>query len=85
MLEYTHKTFMQGIKNMHYETFEALLSSVGLSKKEFAGLVKMNYTSVTNWKQSDSVPEWVDSWIQNYKFKNFYDVVKTEFDKQKDI
>nr|WP_314467976.1 hypothetical protein [uncultured Campylobacter sp.] len=45
----------------------------------------MNYTSVTNWKQSDSVPEWVDSWIQNYKFKNFYDVVKTEFDKQKDI
>ena len=59
---------------MQYDAFEAMLGAVNLSKKEFAELVKMNYTSVTNWKQSDNVPEWVESWLENYdkarKFDN---------------
>ena len=51
---------------MQYDAFEAMLGVVNLYKKEFAELVKMNYTSVTNWKQSDNVPEWVESWLINY-------------------
>lgn len=51
---------------MQYDNFETLLQTVGLTKREFAELVKMNYTSVTNWKQSDNVPDWVESWLNNY-------------------
>ncbi|WP_346746252.1 hypothetical protein [uncultured Campylobacter sp.] len=69
---------------MQYDTFEAMLGAVGLSKKEFAELVKMNYTSVTNWKQSDNVPEWVESWLINYdkarKFDNAVGLVNNLVD-----
>ncbi len=69
---------------MQYDTFEAMLGAVSLSKKEFAELVKMNYTSVTNWKQSDNVPEWVESWLINYdkarKFDNAVGLVNNLVD-----
>lgn len=57
---------------MDNKEFESLLKNTGLSKKEFAVEVGMNYNSVTNWNKSDKVPEWVKSWIENYiKAKNF--------------
>ena len=69
---------------MQYDTFEAMLGVANLSKKEFAELVKMNYTSVTNWKQSDNVPEWVESWLINYdkarKFDNAVGLVNNLVD-----
>ena len=69
---------------MQYDNFEALLQEVGISKKEFAELVKMNYTSVTNWKQSNNVPEWVESWLINYDKACKFDKAKgliTDFTK----
>ena len=51
---------------MNYEIFEVLLKQANINKKEFANLVEMNYTSITNWKNTDNVPKWVKSWLQNY-------------------
>ncbi|MGJ0493296.1 helix-turn-helix domain-containing protein [Aliarcobacter cryaerophilus] len=52
---------------MNYEIFEELLKEANLTKKEFAELVDMNYTSVTNWNKSEKIPSWVKSWLENYK------------------
>jgi len=51
---------------MNNEAFETLLKRAGLSKKEFATLVEMNYNSVTNWNKSDKIPQWVNSWLNLY-------------------
>ena len=51
---------------MNNQAFEELLKSAGLSKKEFARLVEMNYNSVTNWNKSDKIPQWVGSWLNLY-------------------
>ena len=51
---------------MDNQTFENLLRQAGLSKKEFAQLVEMNYNSVTNWNKSDKIPQWVESWLKLY-------------------
>ena len=51
---------------MNNQTFEELLKSAGLSKKDFATLVEMNYNSVTNWNKSDKIPQWVNSWLTLY-------------------
>lgn len=52
---------------MNYDEFENKLKSVSLSKKDFSEMVKMSYTGVTNWKQTNSIPGWVDSWLENYE------------------
>ena len=66
--------------------FDEALKNIGLSRQDFCNITGLAYSSVSNWNdEKKPIPSWVDSWIQNYKFKNFYDVVKTEFDKQKDI
>ena len=51
---------------MNNEDFEELLKNANLNKKEFATLVEMNYTSVTNWAGNNNVPKWVKSWLENY-------------------
>lgn len=51
---------------MKNEVFEELLRQAKINKKEFANLVEMNYTSVTNWASNDNVPRWVRSWLKNY-------------------
>jgi len=51
---------------MNYEIFETLLKQAKINKKEFANLVEMNYTSITNWKNTDNIPKWVKSWLENY-------------------
>ena len=52
---------------MTNEEFEALLKPTGLTKKEFAKLVKMSYGGVVNWGRShQSVPDWVESWLEMY-------------------
>ena len=71
---------------MNKEKFSEELKKLNITKKEFADMCGISYMTVNNWNDENRpIPAWVDSWIQNYKFKNFYDVVKTEFDKQKDI
>ena len=51
---------------MDNEEFNTLLKKASLTKKAFSELVKMNYASVTNWKQSNSIPYWVKSWLTLY-------------------
>lgn len=73
-------------KKMTKKDFDEALKNIGLSRQDFCNITGLAYSSVSNWNdEKKPIPAWVDSWIQNYKFKNFYDVVKTEFDKQKDI
>jgi DNA-binding transcriptional regulator YiaG len=51
---------------MNNQAFEELLKSAGLSKKDFAALVEMNYNSVTNWNKSNKVPQWVEPFLKLY-------------------
>jgi len=52
---------------MTNEDFEKILKSTKLTKKEFAKMVKMSYGGVVNWGRShQSVPEWVESWLEMY-------------------
>ena len=52
---------------MNYDEFENKLKAINLSKKEVSEMVKMSYTGVTNWKQTNAIPGWVDSWLENYE------------------
>jgi len=65
---------------MNNNAFEELLNTAGLSKKDFANLVEMNYNSVTNWNKSDKIPQWVNSWltlyIENAKCKELKQLLK---------
>ncbi len=65
---------------MTYDEFDTRLKSVNLSKKEFADITQMSYTSVTNWKQTDNIPGWVESWLQNYIKSAKFDKAKKIFD-----
>ena len=52
---------------MTNEEFEIKLKNVKLTKKEFSRMVKMSYGGVVNWGRShQSVPEWVESWLEMY-------------------
>ncbi|HDZ4253984.1 TPA: XRE family transcriptional regulator [Campylobacter jejuni] len=67
---------------MTYEKFESILKKCNLSKKEFALIVDMSYTSITNWKQNINVPSWVKSWLENYikaqKYNKIKDLIKDD-------
>ena len=52
---------------MNYDEFENKLKSISLSKKDFSEMVKMSYTGVTNWRQTNSIPGWVNSLLINYE------------------
>ncbi len=51
---------------MNNQLFEELLKEGKLSKKDFAGLVKMNYNSIVNWNKLDKIPQWVETWLNLY-------------------
>lgn len=65
---------------MHFLEFEALLKEAGLKKGEFASKVSMQSGSVSNWKRSEKIPNWVKSWlvlyIENNKYKTLKKVIK---------
>ncbi len=52
---------------MNKNIFIKLLKEVGLSKKEFASLSKVSYGTVSNWSEDRPIPDWVESWLQNYR------------------
>ncbi|WP_249321669.1 MULTISPECIES: XRE family transcriptional regulator [unclassified Campylobacter] len=59
------------------DEFNNLLKSASLSKREFCDIIGLNYNSINNWGSGDiKVPEWVESWIENYKFKSRFHEVK---------
>ena len=51
---------------MKKEEFNNLLKKADLTKKVFAGIIDMKYTSVNNWGGSQKFPRWVKSWLENY-------------------
>ena len=62
---------------MTYEEFEELLKKLNINKKEFAGLVEMSYQTIMNWNNTNNVPKWVKSWLENYiKAKMSDEVIK---------
>ena len=61
---------------MMYQEFNENLKELNLSKKDFAEQVGMNYASVTNWKHSKSLPNWLDSWMKYYKRAKNYEMIK---------
>ncbi|QKF59289.1 hypothetical protein [Aliarcobacter lanthieri] len=51
---------------MHNEIFVELLKKSELNKKEFSEKTKLAYSTVANWSTTNNVPEWVESWLENY-------------------
>lgn len=51
---------------MDNEKLKEKLKNAGLSKKEFAKLVGLQYQTVINWGSSKNIPHWVDSWLDLY-------------------
>lgn len=70
---------------MTYKEFDNILKTIGLNKKEFAKMVGMSYTSITNWGQKANVPSWVISWLENYIKSSKFDKVKKIFDDEVNI
>ncbi len=70
---------------MTYKEFDNILKTIGLNKKEFAKMVGMSYTSITNWGQKANVPSWVISWLENYIKSSKFDKVKKIFNDEVDI
>lgn len=52
---------------MKKEELTRVLDKIGLSKKEFASMCKISYSTVNNWNDDTKpVPPWVSSWLDNY-------------------
>lgn len=52
---------------MTKEEFDETIKKIGLTRKEFANLTNMAYSSVSNWNdETRPVPPWVSSWLENY-------------------
>lgn len=48
--------------------FDKKLDDLKLSRKDFADLTGLAYSSVSNWHdEKKPVPSWVGSWLENYQ------------------
>jgi DNA-binding transcriptional regulator YiaG len=61
---------------VNYKEFEELLNRIGINKKEFAKLTELSYQTVMNWNNTDNVPKWVKSWLENYIEKKNHEKLK---------
>lgn len=55
------------------ERLNALFKYAGISKKEFAALLNINYQSVNAWESTQSAPYWAWSWLENYAKARMFD------------
>lgn len=52
---------------MNYQHFKDTLKAQGLTIKEFANICGINPKTISiTWKAKDEVPQWVESWLENY-------------------
>lgn len=51
---------------MDNKVFVELLKKSSLNKKEFSEKTKLAYSTVANWSTTSNVPDWVESWLENY-------------------
>lgn len=50
------------------EEFDKILKSIDLDRKVFAELTNISYNTVNNWNDNKKpIPNWVESWLNNYK------------------
>lgn len=66
---------------MDIETFEAKLSELNLTKKEFANMIGAVYNGVVNWNSKGKTPKWVDSWLENYEKSKTLDELLSNIEK----
>ena len=55
------------------EKLNRLFKHAGLSKKEFATMLNMNYQSVNAWESTQAAPYWAWSWLENYAKARMFD------------
>lgn len=65
--------------------FDEFLDSLGLSRKDFGCLANIPYTTINNWNDTNrTIPNWVHSWLENYKnsqkFKKIKEMIKDDMD-----
>ncbi len=68
---------------MDFESFKATLKKCDLTIKEFAKMCGLNPNSIsTSWKAKNEVPQWVETWLNNYikakTLDNVKDVICTD-------
>ncbi len=62
---------------MDFQTFKETLKKSGLTIKEFAKICGLNPNSISgNWKRENKVPQWVETWLNNYIKAKTLDNVK---------
>jgi len=75
---------------MNRSEFTKKVKEAGLTKKEFAAMIGVNYGNVLGWgrkyvKKFDNsateqrvvkIPVWIDSWLDNYKKAKKFDELK---------
>ena len=61
---------------MDNNKFVKLLKESNLNKKQFSEKTKLAYSTVGNWATSNNVPDWVESWLENYNKVKAYDDIK---------
>ncbi|WP_428024602.1 hypothetical protein [Arcobacter sp.] len=56
------------------EEFDKTLKNIGLDRKAFAELTNISYNTVNNWNDNKKpIPNWVESWLSNYKKSTILD------------
>lgn len=63
---------------MELVEFKELLKEAGLSKKQFAEILDMQYNTVNAWGSNNNIPTWVKSWIENFIKAKTYDSIKNK-------
>jgi len=66
---------------MEKKEFDNILKENGLTRKDFAKLSGIQYTTIGRWNDNDrKIPAWVKSWLENYidkkRFENMKDIFK---------
>jgi predicted transcriptional regulator len=62
---------------MKKENFDDLLKKLNLTRKEFAEISGIRYTTVGKWNDDNRpIPAWVKSWLENYIEKKKFETVK---------
>jgi len=56
------------------EEFDKILKNIDLDRKAFAELTSISYNTVNNWNDNKKpIPNWVESWLSNYKKSTILD------------
>lgn len=63
---------------MTHNEFLEYLHKANLSKKEFSVLTGVVYSTVGNWSNTNKVPAWVESWMENYLKAKLYDQIRSK-------